>query len=225
MTLTLEDLQNLALLSELDDNKKQVILNQLNAKNYKRNEAVVQKGQPSSELFFLLSGRLKVVDYALNGREVGFIFIEAGSHFGELALIDGKPRSASIVATERSVVAVLPKQHAQTLMYSEPSVSRKLLKQLANIIRQNNEHMVMLGNTSAPNRVNILLMKYAQNINGTLVVENPPTQAEIATMTNTTRETVSRTLSQLIEAGYIEKKGKRLTIINPDGLEQMIQNN
>lgn len=223
MALTLEDLHSLALLSELDDTKKQTVLNQLNAKYYKRNEVVVQKGQPSSELFFLISGRLKVVDYALNGREVGFVFIEAGSHFGELALIDGKPRSASILATEKATVAVLPKQHAQTLMYSEPSVSKKLLKQLANIIRQNNEHMVMLGNTSAPNRVNILLMKYAQDINGVLTIEKPPTQTEIATMTNTTRETVSRTLSQLIDSGYIEKQGKKLTIIDPDGLERMME--
>jgi len=222
MTLTVGDLQKIALLSELETEKKQVLLKQLNVKVYKRNEVVVQKGQPSSELFFLISGRLKVVDYAPSGREVGFVFIEAGSHFGELALIDGKPRSASIVATEKTTVAILTKQHAKTLMYSEPSVSEKLLKQLANIIRQNNEHMVMLGNTSAPNRVNILLMKYARDINGQLVIEKPPTQSEMATMTNTTRETVSRTLSQLIEAGLIEKQGKKLTILDPAALEDMV---
>ncbi|MBY4679059.1 Crp/Fnr family transcriptional regulator [Marinobacterium arenosum] len=222
MTLTLADLHGLPLLGGLDDTKKQALLNQLNVRTYKRNEAVVQKGQPSSELFFLLNGRLKVVDYAPSGREVGFVFIESGSHFGELALIDGKPRSASIVATEKSTVAMLTKQHARTLMYSEPSVSEKLLKQLANIIRQNNEHMVMLGNTSAPTRVNILLLKYASEVNGQLVIEKPPTQSEMAIMTNTTRETVSRTLSQLIEQGVIEKQGKKLTILEPDALEEMV---
>lgn len=223
MTLTLRDIENVALLSALDDDKKQQLLNQLLVRQFKRNEIVVQKSQPSSELFFLLSGRLKVVDYSPAGREVGFVFIEAGSHFGELALIDGKPRSASILATEKATIAILPKQHARTLMYAEPSVSEKLLKQLANIIRQNNEHMLMLGNTSAPNRVNILLMKYAREINGQLVIEKPPTQSEIAMMTNTTRETVSRTLSHLIEQGLVRKEGKKITIEDVDALEDMVQ--
>ncbi len=222
MTLTLGDIEHVALLSDLSVDKKQLLLNQLLPRQFKRNEVVVQKGQPSSELFFLLSGRLKVVDYSPSGREVGFFFIEAGSHFGELALIDGKPRSASILATEKASIAILPKQHARTLMYTEPSVSEKLLKQLANIIRQNNEHMVMLGNTSAPNRVNILLMKYASEVNGQLVIEKPPTQSEIAMMTNTTRETVSRTLSQLIEQGLISKDGKRITIHNMEALEGLV---
>ncbi|MCV6588623.1 MAG: Crp/Fnr family transcriptional regulator [Marinobacterium sp.] len=222
MTLTLRDIENVALLSDLDLTQKQQLLSQMLVRTYKRNEVVVQKGQPSSELFFLLSGRLKVVDYSPGGREVGFIFIESGSHFGELALIDGKPRSASILATEKATVAILPKQHARTLMYSEPSVSEKLLKQLSNIIRMNNEHMVMLGNTSAPNRVNILLMKYARPVDGQLIIEKPPTQSEMAMMTNTTRETVSRTLSQLIGQGLIRKDGKKITIADPAAMEEMI---
>lgn len=222
MALTLRDIEDVALLSDLDMDKQQALLKQLVVRSYKRNDVVVQKGQPSSELYFLLSGRLKVIDYSPSGREVGFVFIEKGSHFGELALIDGKPRSASILATEKATVALLPAQHARKLMYSEPSVSEKLLKQLANIIRQNNEHMVMLGNTSAPNRVNILLMKYAREINGALVIEKPPTQSEMATMTNTTRETVSRTLSHLIDRGLIRKDGKRITLLDPDALEDMV---
>lgn len=222
MTLKLTDIESVALLSDLNAESKQKLLGQLLVRDYKRNEVVVQKGQPSSELFFLLNGRLKVVDYSPNGREVGFVFIEAGYHFGELALIDGKPRSASILATEKSRVAILPKQHARTLMYSEPTVSEKLFKQLANIIRQNNEHMVMLGNTSAPNRVSILLMKHAREHKGELVIEKPPTQSEIAMMTNTTRETVSRTLGQLIEQGLIRKEGKRITIQNPEAMEKLV---
>jgi len=222
MTLTLRDIEDVALLSDLETDRKLALLNQLNVRTYKRNEVVVQKGQPSAELFFLLSGRLKVIDYSPSGREVGFVFIEAGSHFGELALIDGKTRSATILATEKATVALLPAPHARKLMYSEPTVSEKLLKQLSNIIRQNNEHMVMLGNTSAPNRVNILLLKYAREIDGKLVIEKPPTQSEMAMMSNTTRETVSRTLSQLIDQGLIYKEGKKITIEDPDALEDMV---
>lgn len=223
MTLSLRDLNNLNLLSDLPDKKKEEIAVQLHVKTFKRNEIVVHKGQPSAELYFLLKGRLKVIDYSPSGREVGFIFIESGTHFGEMALIDGEPRSASIVATETSEVAILHKQNAKQLMYSEASVSEKLLKKLSAIIRQNNEHMVMLGNTSAATRINILLLKYAKHIGDELVIEKLPTQTELAIMTNTTRETVSRTLSHLLEQGLIEKQGKRLIILDPEELEEMAQ--
>lgn len=222
MSLNLNELNQIALLSDLSDEKKQQLLSQISVKTYKRNEVVVQKGAPSAELFFLLDGRLKVVDYSPSGREVGFVFIHKGYHFGELALIDGEPRSASIVATETSRVALLPKQHAQKLMFNEPSVSEKLLKQLTHIIRQNNEHMVMLGHTSANLRIYTLLLKYGQKRGDQLVIEKAPNNSEMAIMTNTTRETVSRAINQLIEQGLVEKSGKTLTILNPNAVEEMV---
>lgn len=221
MDINPQDINKIALLADLPIADKNTLTKQLHVKIFKRNEVVVHKGQPPSELYFLFSGRLKVVDYTASGREVGFIFIEAGSHFGELALIDSKPRSASIVATESSTVGCLSRNDARQLMFSAPSVSEKLLKQLASIIRHNNEHIVMLGSTSATARINIFLLKYAKMRHGSLTIEKLPTQSEFATMANTTRETVSRTLSQLMDRGLIEKQGKRLIILKPEKLQEM----
>ncbi|MGH1462396.1 MAG: Crp/Fnr family transcriptional regulator [Neptuniibacter sp.] len=219
MELTPKALNQIRLLADLTPQEKEQLSRLLHVVECKKNELVVRKGQPSSELYFLISGRLKVVDYSADGREVGFIFIESGAHFGELALIDGKPRSASIVATERSIVAYLNSVEAQRLMFAVPSVSEKLLKQLANIIRQNNEHIVMLGSNSAQSRIAILLLKYARECQDGLVIQNLPSQNEIAIMTNTTRETVSRTLNLLSEQAIIHKKGKCITIPDPDLLD------
>ncbi len=214
-------LRQIALLADLPDEILATLATQLHIKEYKKNETVVLKGQPSSELFFLFKGRLKVVDYSENGKEIAFMHINAGSHFGELALIDSKPRSASIVTTEPSMVAYLPSTDAKKLMYTNPSVSEKLLTQLASIIRQNNERIMLLGSASATNRINILLLKYAKQDDQNLIIEKLPTQNEIATMTNTTRETVSRTLAQLTEKGLIKKEGKRIIIISPKELEKL----
>lgn len=214
------DLKCIELLSGLTDPELETVAAAIHLKEFRRNDVVVHKGQPSSELYFLLKGRLKVIDYSTDGREVGFIFINKGSHFGELALIDGKSRSASIIATETSLVAVLPGTAAKNLMYEVPTVSEKLLKQLATIIRANNEHIVMLGNGSAYTRICILLRKYTRDDNGTLVIERLPTQTEIAIMTNTTRETVSRTLNQLVDQGIVQKSGKRLIILASEALER-----
>lgn len=223
MALQTAVLKQIALLSDLPDEVLVKLASQLHIKEFKKNETVVLKGQPSSELFFLFKGRLKVVDFSANGKEIAFMHINKGSHFGELALIDGKPRSASIVATESSTVAYLSSADAKQLMYTNPSVSEKLLKQLASIIRQNNERIMLLGSASATNRINILLLKYAKVEDQNLVIEKLPTQNEIATMTNTTRETVSRTLARLTELGLIKKEGKRIIIISPKELEKLNQ--
>ncbi|MBE9395960.1 Crp/Fnr family transcriptional regulator [Pontibacterium sp. N1Y112] len=221
MDVTPSDLDSIYLLADLSSVEKQELIKQLHVRQVKKADMVVHKGQPSSELYFLLKGRLKVVDYSSSGKEVGFLSIEAGSHFGEIALIDGKPRSASIVATEQSVIAFLSKSDAQNLMYSKPSVSEKLLKQLANIIRQNNDHIVMLGTTNAISRINIVLLKYAKPVNGELEIQKLPTQEELANITNTSRETVSRTLTLLIEKNLIKKSGRHIIILKPKELETM----
>ena len=220
MNLTLENLKGIQLLSGLPDNDLRSVQEKIILKGFKKGSVVVQKGQPSSELYFLIDGRLKVIDYSRDGREIGFMFIEKGNHFGELALIDGKPRSASIIAAEACSVAFLSKSDAQWLIYNTPSVSEKLLKQLAHMVRQTNEHVVMLGNTNAMSRICIMLIKLADN-NKAGLIHKPPTQTELAAMTNTTRETVSRTLSILTEKGLIKKQGKQLEILNTEKLKTL----
>ncbi len=222
MPVSPHQLKAFDLLSELNDTELSRLCSQLHVTELKRNQVLFQKGQDSSELYFLLKGRLKAVDYSSNGREIGFTFFDAGSHFGELSLIDHKQRSATVVATESSHIAYLPKNEARKLIFETPSVSEKLLLQLTRIIRENNDHIVLLGSANASARINTMLLKYARKDANGLRIEKLPTQTEIATMTNTTRETVSRTLSHLIELGYIEKNGKSLIIHEPQVLEEML---
>jgi CRP-like cAMP-binding protein len=221
MRLEIQALNKIHLLAELSDEDKLKLIRQLHIKKFKRGEQVVIKDQPSTELYFLISGRLKVVDYSSSGREVGFIFIEEGAHFGELAFIDGKPRSASIVATESSTVAILSANEARQLIYTNPIVTEKLFKQLTHIIRQSNEQIVMLGSNSAVIRVRSLLLKYAKSSGKLLIIDKLPTTNELASMANTTRETVSRTLNQLIKMGVIAKQGSQLQILDVKKIEDL----
>lgn len=221
MKLQLKDLAHIELLGDLDEDTKKEVLSYLHLRSYAKNESVVQKGLASAELYFLISGRLKVVDFIQSGREIGFVFINPGKHFGELSLLDGRPRSASIIATERSLVAVLPKKQAYHLIFDVPSVSKKLLLQLADTVRQDNEHIILLGSGSAYCRIYKLLVQQVEAGEEGYHIDRILTQHEMAMMTNTTRETVSRAVGQLVELGVVEKQGRKLIVLNLDALKHM----
>lgn len=221
MKLQSSDFDKIPLLEGLDPIVMKALLVHFHVRTYAKNESVVQKGLASAELYFLISGRLKVVDFIQSGREIGFVFIKPGMHFGELALIDGRPRSASIIATESSIVIVLPKKQAQQLIFNVPHVSKKLLLQLTDTIRKNNEHIMLLGSGSAYCRIYKLLLQQIEHIEGEVIIEHLLTQHEMAMMTNTTRETVSRAISQLQDMGVIRKEGRNLIVQKVDALKHL----
>jgi len=221
MKLQSSDLDKMRLLDALDAVEKMALVSHFHSRSYVKNESVLQKGLASSELYFLVSGRLKVVDFIQSGREIGFVFINPGMHFGELSLIDGRPRSASIIATESSVVIVLPKEHAEKLIFTAPDVSKKLLLQLADTIRKDNEHIMLLGSGSAYSRIYKLLLQQVVCGESESIIKHILTQHEMAMMTNTTRETVSRSISQLQAMGVVRKEGRKLIVNKLDTLRQL----
>lgn len=221
MKIQISDLDKMQLLDGLDPVLKKALLTHFHVRTYAKNESVVQKSLVSAELYFLVSGRLKVVDFIQSGREIGFVFINPGMHFGELALIDGRPRSASIIATEPSVVIVLPKKQAQQLIFAVPNVSKKLILQLTDTIRKDNEHIILLGSGSAYCRIYKLLIQQVEQIEGETIIDHTLTQNEMAMMTNTTRETVSRAISQLQNMGVVKKEGKKLIVEKIDALKHL----
>src|SRR5437868_10737907 len=144
----------------------------------------------------LISGRLQVIALSEDGREIGLDFVEPNDYFGELSIIDGGPRSASVVATTESVVGFLPKEHAQWLFYHNPAVIESLLRRLCNTIRQASNYRSLLGLTRAYSRVYSVLETAVARGTGSneQIIESMPNQHAIAIMANVSRETVSRAI-------------------------------
>jgi CRP-like cAMP-binding protein len=139
--------------------------------------------------------------------------------FGCIGLAD-ESRSADAVATCPSLVAQLPKQEALKLLTEYPVVAKRMMEHLASLIKQQNQHLYMLNQPSAVDRIKaLLLIKAKRYASGLMVVESLPSQSQLAKMANTSRETVSRTLSKLIREGVIEKDYKRLIIRQPNALQ------
>jgi CRP-like cAMP-binding protein len=216
-------LQNIPLLAGVDQKSLAEIAVALQFRPVERGGYAVRKGDSGEHMLFVLTGRLQAVDLTEDGREVGLNFLMPGDYFGELSIIDGLPRSASVVASENSLVALLPRAPALALIYHNPLVSERMFKRMASSIRSAANYRTILGIPSAFQRVFALLNQFAKTAPGGLVViEKLPTQQEIAITVNTSRETVSRAIHILLQKGVVEKDLRRLIVRQPDALRKAI---
>lgn len=216
-------LRQCPLFQELSEERLLWILKHLRLRQFQREETVLGMGDPPDALGLLLRGQLKAVAYSSSGREIGFSMIRPVQHFGELSLIDGQPRSAAVLAVESSLVAFLPRQPAVDLMINEPKVSARMMIALTQLIRRCNQQIMLLGYQQAHSRVCALLLRCrCEETEEGLKVLDFPSQREVASLTNTSRETVSRVLGQLQEANLIQKTGRQLWILDRDRLEKRV---
>lgn len=215
-------LKSLPLLAGLDDITSQSLAYGMVAKSYKTRDFVIKQGDSQNDLFFLLHGQLQVFDTNASGRDVGLSILEEGQFFGELAVIDGKPRSASVMAIAPSVVLILPCSIARDFFFNNPTVSQRMMIWLAGRLRQASSQQALVASGSARERILSVLKDLAvERPDGNLFIEKLPTQHQIAVMANLARETVARGLAQLKAEGCVDfARGRaRSAVIRSDFLD------
>lgn len=216
-TVSTVHLRNIPLLQGVDEHDLRQIDIALKIRSYEKGAHIIHKGSIGLHLVFVLTGRVQAVDFTEDGKEVGFSILEPGDYFGELSIIDGEPRSASVIAIERSSLAFLPKLQALSLIYNNPLVAERVIKRMAASIRSATTQQSILSIPRAFSRVYAVLERFTrESPGGLIVIERMPTQQEIAIMSNTSRETVSRSIRVLINEGAIERDRRRLIILRPD---------
>jgi CRP-like cAMP-binding protein len=185
-------------------------------------QQIVDRQSEDRSVFFVVAGRVRVVDYSPGGREVIYAVLGPGSHFGELAAIDGRGRSASVLAIEDCLLAAITPADLDSLLRRYSDVALALIRQLVEIIRTSDERISELSTLGAMQRVGRELLRLAEpepGPGGALAIAPLPTQGSIASQTGTTRETVARTLTQLAQNGLIERQGRRRRIPHRARLE------
>ena len=216
-------LNSLPLLAGIDESALKKIAGVLQVRVATKGLPILHKGGIGDFLLFLLSGRLQAIDVTQDGREIGLSFLYPGDYFGELSVIDGLPRSATVVACEQSVYALLPRAQALELIYNQPLIAERMFKRLASGIRRASDFRSILGIANAHQRVYALLDYLAKpGHGGLIVIDSLPTQQEISIMVNTSRETVSRAIQILIQRGVLEKDLRRLIVRMPEALREEI---
>jgi len=151
--LTRETIRRIPLLSEISEEEVALVLRELRITQYPRRETIIQKGSAPDSLLFLIAGQLQVIDVTENGREVGLRILSPGEFFGEIAVINGCPRTAFVVALTNVIVAFLPRTTALHLFSHSPSIANKMMGMLANKIQKDSEFRALLSIQNSSKRV------------------------------------------------------------------------
>lgn len=188
------------------------------------NEPIVSRDSDSRDVFFVVKGRCRIVNFSPSGREVAYAVAGPGEFFGEMAAIDGLPRSATVVALEDCVLGALSLQSFREIVEQHPKVAFVIMEKLVRIVRTSDDRIMDLATLSAYQRVyvEILRMKKPDPVRPNSWLIYPlPTQAQIAALASTTRETVARVLSQLSHDHIAERKSKTLYIRELGKLQEL----
>jgi CRP-like cAMP-binding protein len=217
-------LRKIPLLSGLSEAELQKVVGDLRFRQHAKRDIVLQKGGEGDGLLFLLSGSLQVIDVTEDGRAIGLRMLAPGDFFGEIAVINGSKRTASVVAMTPVLVAFLPAPAALHLFSHSPSVANQMLRHLAEKIQRDSEFRSLLSINNTTRRIYTFLVQMKKTEpGGTDVVENLPTHQDIANMINTSRETVTRALLTLVQQGIIQKETHRIIIVKPQALQKLVE--
>lgn len=204
-------LAKIPLFSALDETTLEKLSSLLVKKEFKRNETLISQGALSRSLFLIESGRTKVFSNDEEGKQTIFAFLGAGDYCGELSLLDAQPRSASVMALEKTMTLQLSYPQFDAFLKTHPEISYSIFRALTSRIRDIDETICSLTSLDIYGRVIQMLYKEAQEENGKMITQRL-TQQDIAEMVGSSREMVSRILTELRKGGYIDISKKRITI-------------
>ncbi|MGD2056139.1 MAG: Crp/Fnr family transcriptional regulator [Gammaproteobacteria bacterium] len=205
-------LENITLFSGLNPSELEILENHMVTRIYQKNTVIINEGDEASSLFIILSGEVRVFLSNPDGKEIIINTQGAGEHFGELALLDNAPRSASVMTTDKSTIGVISKADFRNLLSRHIDLGLKLIVELTRRVRMLSDNIKTLALMDVYGRVAKTLLGLAEKANGHLVIHNRPTQQEIANRIGASREMVARILKDLSTGGYITITGKQLFI-------------
>jgi len=212
-------LRRCALFAKVDQQTLALCATTLRVRRYRKNETIFHQGDPGDSLYIIQSGSVKIVLLSPESEEGAIIAtLSRGDFFGELALLDGAPHSATAVAMEPSEALVLRRDRFEDLVETQPLLRRALFAGLVTELRRLTGHVEELHFLDLPGRLASRIVSLARESHpaGTLDIrlDWPFTQTDLAAMIGGTRQTVNRLLSDMTAQGLV--RVERDTLIIPD---------
>jgi CRP/FNR family cyclic AMP-dependent transcriptional regulator len=191
---------------------------------FTKGQHIVNVRDEDTNLYLINSGSVRVTLFSNDGKDVSFIDIDTGGNFGEFSAIDGKPRSANVIALSDGEITVVPPNVFMTMLEKYPTACIAMLRQLTTIIRRLCDRIFEYSTLDVSNRIHLELLRLSKenlDLDGVARIINPPTQIEMASRVSCTREAVSREYKKLEKSGVIERAPKRLVIKDFNQLEEL----
>jgi CRP/FNR family cyclic AMP-dependent transcriptional regulator len=227
MSEAYHSLATVTLLSRLNESALKSLEQRCRWQRFQAQEQIIDHDSDSRDVYFVVEGQVRIVNYSLSGREITFDEIVAGRYFGEFAALDGQPRSANVIALTDTLVASVSPDTFLNLLRDNPDMAVQVMQELAKLIRASTDRIMDLSTLGAHNRVHSELLREARSHardDNTAVISPIPVHSDIASRVSTTRETVARVFGDLTKQGLIKRAKNELLVLDLERLEQLVEN-
>lgn len=216
-------LATVPLFAGLDADSLESVGRGMRTRRFRRGEVIFHLGDPGDALFVVTAGAVKISLPSETGDEAILATLRPGDFFGELALLDGAPRSATAAALEPTETLVLPRDRFRDLIATEPAIRDALLAALAKELRRLTLHVEELHFLDIAGRLAARLARLSEEqgstqADGSIRLDAPITQSDLAAMVGCTRQSVNKLLGLFVDDGLVRLERDAIVITNLAGL-------
>ena len=216
--MSIDSLSSVPLFVDLDGVELANVEEHCTPRKYPKNSMVILEEEFGDIIFIILKGTVKITRVNDEGKEVILALLGAGEIFGEMAILDGEARSANALAQEDCELLAIQKSEFLNLLRRNFKISFALMRELAKRLRKSDQQIEALSLSDAEHRIGVSVLNLAEDMGvirkGQVTIDKLPFQQDIANMSGTSRETVSRVLKLFEDRHMITKVGH--TVIIPD---------
>lgn len=192
-----------------------------------RGQVILQKGDSGSSMMAVLHGRVRISAVSADGKEIMLNVINPGEVFGEIALLDGKPRSADATAIDETQLLVVERRHFLPFLERHQGLMLRLLAVLCERLRQTSIRLEQIALFDLPARLALLLLKlaadYGRPVAGGTRIEFKLSQRDLSTLVASSRESVNKQLGAWREDGVIAMEDGFIVLRRRAELEALVE--
>jgi len=226
MTSVADLLRRVPFLAVLPDGDRESLAAAARRRRFARGQTIFHKDDPGESLFIIEEGAVRIYLPSPRGSDLTLALLGSGDYFGDLALLDGGPRSASAEATEETATLVLERGDFARLIGSRPESAMAIVAAVARRLRETDEMAADLAFLDVGGRLAKKLLELASTHGVArgrgVMLDLPLTQDELASMLGVTRESVNRQLARFRRLGLVGAEKRRFLVLDAEGLRGQI---
>jgi CRP/FNR family transcriptional regulator/CRP/FNR family cyclic AMP-dependent transcriptional regulator len=224
MSTSSDLLQKVPILAGLSGDDRESLAAALARRRYRKGDIVFQKEEPGHALFIVERGAVRIYVPSAQGNDLILAVLGPGDFFGDISLLDGRPRSASAAVSSDTTLLMLERSDFIALITRRPVAAMAVLEAVAGRLRETDEMASDLAFLDVGGRLAKRLLDLASahgvSRNNGVLIDLPVTQEELANMIGVTRESVNRNLSEFRRLGLISNQGRKIVVRDAPGLRR-----
>jgi CRP-like cAMP-binding protein len=214
------------LFSVLHQAERERLVDSVAERQFRKGETLLERGRLGSNMMILVSGRARVSATSAEGKEVTLMILEPGMTLGELGLLDGKPRSADVIAMTNCLVLLLERRDFLPLLTQNPDLALRLMGVLCDRLRTTSLTLEEVALTDIPTRLASLLLKlsaqYGLDGGRGRRIQLRLSQGDLSSLIAATRESVNKQLRSWREQGILDEEDGHIVLRQPDALLALV---